>query len=284
MAKPGSKTIIQKMSLNKIKLSRNSRAAISRDELEGLMQSIKTVGLLQPIGVVKSATGGYEICYGNRRYLACSKLGMSTIPVIIHSNKKEHEIDLKNLTENIQRRNISLAEAGRYIDLLNKDGLSLREIAVRLGVSASYVESCRKCFVNVPKEFRDDLEIQTSNHKVAPGKIAMKSATKILSAVRTYRLDPEEAKSLFQAAKTDPRFTAENIEKYAASAKRGSKDPIGSVNPTKHVRCNLLFDEKDYNDLMVKYVNDGPFRSIPALLIAVLRGEKDIKIKIVGTF
>jgi ParB/RepB/Spo0J family partition protein len=168
---------IQVIPLNKIKLAKNSRMSVSSEELDGLMLSIKSVGLLQPIGVVKAGSG-YEVCYGNRRFLACSKLGLSKITAVVHTNKREFDRDIKNLTENIQRRNLSLAECGRYIEILSKEGLSSRECAARLGVSISYVKGCQTAYARVPKEFRDDLEIKVSSEKLAPGKISIKTAQK----------------------------------------------------------------------------------------------------------
>ena len=49
-----SEVAITNLSLNKIKLARNSRMSVTDEEIAGLMQSIKEVGLLQPIGVEKS--------------------------------------------------------------------------------------------------------------------------------------------------------------------------------------------------------------------------------------
>lgn len=258
MAK-GQSAGIQILPIKKIKLAKNSRMSVSAEELDGLMQSIKSVGLLQPIGVTKNGSG-YEICYGNRRFLACSKLGLSKIACVVHESKKAFDSDIKNLTENIQRRNISLAEAGRYVELLNKDGLTLREIAVRLGVSAGYVESCRKAYSEVPKEFRDDLEIKVSNEKLQPGKISMKAAQAILSAAKTFRLEKDDVKLLFRAAKADDRFTIENVPKYAAALKAGKKNFTKEVSPIKHVRVQFTVTEDHWNELEKKYVHEGPLK------------------------
>lgn len=279
---PMGKTVtIENLPIGKIKLQKNSRLNISDEELAGLMQSIKEVGLLQPIGVVKKASG-FEICYGNRRWLACSKLGMKRVPAVVHTNKNEVEGDLQNLTENIQRRNISLAEAGRYMEILNGSGLSMAEIAVRLGVSKSYVESCLNAYRNVPQEFRNDLEVRAVNdRKRKPGKISITVANAIISAAKSYNLPSEQKAILFKAAKSDDKFAKENIPQYASALKQGKKDPIKSVNKLQPIRVQFFMEERHKEDLMKKYVYDGPFKSLNGLMVAILKGEKLVKVNIV---
>lgn len=282
MAK-NSQVEVQNLPLNKIKLGRNSRISVSTEELDGLMQSIKETGLLQPIGVVRSGAG-FEICYGNRRFLACSKLGLHRIPAIIHEKKREHDLDLKNLTENIQRRNISLSEVGRFLDLLKKDGLSNAEAAVRLGVSKNYVASCAVAYNEVPKEFRDDLEVQVGKHndrKRVPGKISVKIANEITSICKRLNLDQSQKRALFGAAKNEERFTFENISKYAVALKRGKEDFLDSVEPVKRISVNFFITEKHKHELEKKFVDEGPFNSVTALCLAILRGEKSIKVDVI---
>ncbi len=279
---PESRVVIKEVPIKSIKLAKNSRLNISDDEISGLMQSIKKTGLLQPIGVFKSKTNtGYEICYGNRRFLACSKLGMSKVPAIIHVNKTDAENDLKNLTENLQRRNISLTEAGRYIEILKNDNLSLAEIAVRLGVSVNYVKDCLTAFQKVPKEFRKDLDVRTTmDKKRVPGKISINSARSIVSATATYRLDAEQEKILYNAAKSKDKFNYKNIEKYAAAVKSGSQNPVEDVPHLKHMNVQFWLSEDDAETLYKKHIVKGPFKSLNGLFVAILKGEKSERIKI----
>ncbi len=126
----GQKVEIKELPMNKIKIGRNSRMSVSKEDLSGLMQSINSTGLLEPIGVIKAKTGdSYQIAYGNRRFMAFSKLGLHSIPAVIHEYKNENDVDVKNLAENVQRRNISLAEIGRYASILEGEGLGKKGIS-----------------------------------------------------------------------------------------------------------------------------------------------------------
>ena len=52
------------------------------EEMEQLVESIQMNGVLNPL-IVTPRRGGYEIVSGHRRYAACQKLGVETIPVIV---------------------------------------------------------------------------------------------------------------------------------------------------------------------------------------------------------
>ncbi len=275
----GQSVVIKELPLNKIKLSRNSRLGNSGEDLSGLMQSINSTGLLEPIGVVETKDGkGYEIAYGNRRFMAFSKLGLHSIPCIIHKRRNDNDVDVKNLTENVQRRNISLAEIGRYASILEGEGLGKKELAVRMGVPVNYIESCLEAFKEVPKEYREDLETNMHSKKKTPGKISIHAARTIINATKSSGVTKAQTKSLFEAAKSDERFTPENVTKYVAAIKRGAKDPIGDIKPVKKVGLNMLIDEGHYEKLMRQYVYDGPFNSFTALVKAVCRGQKQVVI------
>lgn len=275
----GQDVVIKELPMNKIKLGRNCRLSTSEEDLSGLMQSINSIGLLEPIGVVEGKDGkSWEIAYGNRRFMAFTKLGLHSIPAVIHKRRNDNDVDIKNLAENVQRRSISLAEIGRYAALLEGEGLNKKELAIRLGTSLNYVDSCLAAWQGVPKEFRDDISPQLGGAKLEAGKISINAAKAILAVERKFDLNKKDKTILFKAAKEDSRFRAEDVNKYAASIKRGAKDPIGTVRPTKTLAFKFMMDEASYDSLMKKHVEEGPFKSFTALVKAVLRGQKQVVI------
>ena len=265
------------VSLNKIKIGENSRLAAA-EGLEGLMESMKETGLLEPIGVTKAGTK-YTVLYGNRRFLAASKLGWAKIPAVVVSGLDEKSIRIANLAENIQRRDISIAEAGRYFAALMEDGLTKKEISVRLGVANKYVDDCVKAFQEVPEKFRADLDQQTKTRRVRPGKISISTARKLLSSRRNYKLTKKEIEALFEAAKTKPSFRPENVGKYVAQLRSGNKNFTEVENPVRHMAINFVMDQDEYESITDQWVTNGPFQSVSGVLLAVLRGEKAIKVK-----
>lgn len=270
---------IKELPMNKIQLGRNSRMQIRNEDLSALMQSINSIGLLEPIGVVETKDRkGWEVAYGNRRYMAFSRLGLHSIPCVIRTRRNDHDIDVQNLAENVQRKNISLAEVGRYAKLLAKEGLGVKELAVRLGASENYINSAITAFEEVPEKFRNDLQMQTTGKKPDPGKISISAARAIVNAQKAYGMTRAMQNVLFTAAKENPKFNEQSVPAYAAAIKRGEKDPIGSVTPIKTLTFRFLLNEDEYENLIKKHVSDGPFNSFTALVKAVCRGQKAVKI------
>jgi ParB/RepB/Spo0J family partition protein len=107
--------------------------------IEELAQSVSEIGLLQPILVAVDGER-FELVFGHRRYLACQKLGLSTIRSIIRV-MTQAEIGVARATENINRADLSpLEEAATYKNLIDEYGLTLEQVAQKMGKSAGTIK------------------------------------------------------------------------------------------------------------------------------------------------
>ena len=105
--------------------------------VEDLADSIKKIGLLQPI-VVRTTEGseGFEIVAGNRRYSACRQLGWRKITchIVELDDKGAFEIAL---AENVQRQTLNPVEEGlafrKYVNEFGWGGVS--ELAQKISES-----------------------------------------------------------------------------------------------------------------------------------------------------
>lgn len=115
------------------------RKTFDDEALTELADSIKQVGLIQPMVVRKTVTG-YELVAGERRLRACKLLGMKEVPCIVEDAMVEQESAMVALIENLQRENLHyLEEAECYAQLIATYGLTQEELAARLGKSQSAV-------------------------------------------------------------------------------------------------------------------------------------------------
>ncbi|MEK0317922.1 ParB/RepB/Spo0J family partition protein [Cohnella sp. 56] len=122
------------------------RYRFGEESLQELVNSIGEIGLLSPIKVRKADGGRYTIIYGNRRYLACSKLGRETIPCIVSEATDETEIYLEQVAENLTREGFTPIEEGEaFHKLLNdpKFASSVKFLAGKLGKPEAYIKN--KC-------------------------------------------------------------------------------------------------------------------------------------------
>ena len=96
------------ISLDKIDISSlNVRKVNLEEKLEELAESIKAIGVQQPIMVFKKPDGRYELIIGQRRYLACKKIGKKTIPAVITDVKGKTDALIKSFSENIHRLDLA---------------------------------------------------------------------------------------------------------------------------------------------------------------------------------
>lgn len=121
---------------------RQPRRVFDEDDLAELVESIRIVGLLQPIVVTPDPDGaGYLLVAGERRWRAVQALGMDRVPAVIRST---HEGDLLRdaLLENLHRAALNpLEEASAYHQLLEDFGCTKEELASRIGRSRPHVSN-----------------------------------------------------------------------------------------------------------------------------------------------
>ena len=103
--------------------------------LEELANSIKQLGLVQPITLRQLDEHKFQIIAGERRWRASQLAGLTAIPAYIRTIKDENVMELA-LVENIQREDLNAIEiALAYEHLQEKSGLTQEKIAARVGKS-----------------------------------------------------------------------------------------------------------------------------------------------------
>ena len=120
---------------------RQPRAAFDERALEELAQSLREVGLLQPILVRPIGDRQYEIIAGERRFRAARLAGLEEIPAILR-HTDDAALLTEALIENVHRADLNpLEEAAALQQLLDDFALTHEELARRLGKSRSAVSN-----------------------------------------------------------------------------------------------------------------------------------------------
>lgn len=130
---------IRYIDVNKIVRNENQpRSEFDSESLDELAQSIKEVGLIQPILLMKDGDI-YRIIAGERRYRASKIAGLKKIPSIVRNSDVEIA-DKIALIENIQREDLNpVDEANSYKNLIDKYDLTQEEMGKVVGKSRSYI-------------------------------------------------------------------------------------------------------------------------------------------------
>ena len=101
--------------------------------LRELSQSIKELGLIQPITVRKVSAQKYQIISGERRFRASHMAGLEEVPVYVRTANDQNMLELA-LVENIQRENLNAIEVAiSYKRLMQECSLSTEKLAERVG-------------------------------------------------------------------------------------------------------------------------------------------------------
>ena len=117
------------------------REHFDEDALSSLAESIRAVGVLQPILVRPLGEGEYELVAGERRWRAARRVGLVTIPALIHATDDSAALE-HALVENLHRDDLNaLEEAAAYQQLIEDFGLTHDEVATRVGRSRATVSN-----------------------------------------------------------------------------------------------------------------------------------------------
>ena len=112
------------------------RNHFDEESLASLADSIKEVGLLQPVLVRELADESetYELIAGERRWRAARRAGLQTIPVLVQHAADDRSSLEQALVENLHRDDLNaLEEAAAYQQLIDEFGLTHEQVATRMG-------------------------------------------------------------------------------------------------------------------------------------------------------
>ena len=153
--------------------------------LKELADSLKEQGLLQPVLVVRSPGGGFELISGERRVRAAQSLGWQRIPAIIKVATAQEMAEWA-IIENVQRDDLNpLEEARSYKRLIDEFTLTQEQVAQKVGRERATV-------ANSLRLLRLPAEVQALVEK---GELQMGHARALLAIA-----SPEAQKALGQKA------------------------------------------------------------------------------------
>lgn len=117
------------------------RKVFNEEEIQGLAESIKENGLINPI-TLREKDGKYQIISGERRFRAFKFLNRSKVPALVLQNIADSKMLELTLVENIQRADLNAIEIARsYKKLIFDLNIKQEELALRVGKSRSTISN-----------------------------------------------------------------------------------------------------------------------------------------------
>jgi ParB family chromosome partitioning protein len=205
-----------KLPLDEIDVSlSNARKTNLEEGIDELAKSIEEIGIQQPVVVFKKKDGRYELIIGQRRYLACIKLGLREIPALITTVKNATDAAIKSFSENIHRLDLDYQDKMQVTLLLLNELGTVKKVADHLGLNPQTVrnylgyagvEEDIKKMVDEGKLSATTALLITKN--VSDKKQALDIAKKVKEIPRA-----EDRKKLIYVAKENPDKTASEVIK-----------------------------------------------------------------------
>lgn len=134
---------INEVPLSKIQANPNQpRREFSPESLQELADSIRQIGIIQPITLRQMEDDTYQIIAGERRWRASQMAGLATIPAYVRTANDENMMQMA-LVENIQREDLNAIEiALAYQNLIEQYNLTQDRLAEMVGKKRATVANC----------------------------------------------------------------------------------------------------------------------------------------------
>ena len=208
-------TNINKLSITDLVRNKlQPRKNFDKENLEGLTNSIRERGIIQPIIVRESENNKnkYEIITGERRWIAAQNAGLHDVPVVITEAN-----DLKSLefaiVENVQRHDLNpIEEANGYQKLIGQFKYDHEKVAKFIGKSRSHISNCLR-LLTLPKEVIELIETNKLSQGHAKVLVGLENALFVAKKIVEKKLSVRQAENLVRVFKT------KKVPKYI------SKDP-----------------------------------------------------------
>jgi ParB family chromosome partitioning protein len=235
---------------------RQPRRRFEPDAASGLAESVRRQGVIQPLLVRPRGVGGYEIVAGERRWRAAREAGRATVPAVVRA-ADDRETLLLGLVENVAREQLTpIEEARAYAVLIDEFGLSLGEVAERVGRSKPSVSN-RIRLLELPDDVLGMVERGQLSEGHARAVLAVpdhegrrRLAREIVRRGLSVRAAEQRAK--WAGARQRPRTRAARVDPALAERVRGAVEQLTGWNArVVPGRIELPFaDEHDLAELV----------------------------------
>ncbi|MBD5092131.1 MAG: ParB/RepB/Spo0J family partition protein [Clostridiales bacterium] len=243
------------------------RKTFDEESLQSMANSIAMYGVLQPILLIKTDEGRYQIIAGERRFRASLKAGLKAIPAIIKELTPQ-QIQEISLIENLHRENLNAIEAAEGIrELMENYGLTQEEVAGRIGKSRPYVTNTLR-LLQLPEEVME---------MVKTGKLSPGHARTILPVdnkeklIEFAKLSCEEGISVRDMERIVQNYL--NAPKNTATAQKRKKEVLPLEFKTFVNDMKRLFSTKvvlkrngDKGRIIIDYFNNDDLERIHAIM------------------
>ncbi len=264
----GSSTI-NEIPLEQIEVNPNQpRRNFSEETLSELADSIRQIGIIQPVTLHQISPDKYMIIAGERRWRAAQMAGMTSIPAYIKTLSDASIMEMA-LVENIQREDLNVIEVAlAYQQLMEQDGMTQEKVAQRVGKNRTVVTNTLR-LLRLPAEVQMALQKRDIDMGHARALLAIESPSE---QVKVFRDTIKYGYSVRQVEKIAQQLKlGENVKAGKLKLSRGAlpekyisaKDSIRNILGTK---VQIACAKNGKGKITISFDSDASFDNIIAKL------------------
>ena len=194
------------------------RTQFDDEALQELADSIRQLGVIQPITVKRGEDGKYIIISGERRWRASQMVGLKSLPVYVREVDDEN-LHAMALVENIQRQDLNAIEIALGMKrLIEECGLTQEAMADKVGKKRSTVSNYMR-LLNLPDQVQLALKegIITMGHAKAIAGVEADKQLRVLNRCINKSLSVRQAEELARKIAQGPAVITTTDEEYPES-------------------------------------------------------------------
>lgn len=236
------------------------RTYFDEEALTELANSIKELGVIQPITVRKLEGNKFQLVSGERRFRASKLIGNKTVPAYIRIANDQEMLEMA-LVENIQRKNLDPIEVAlSYQRLIDEIQLTQEQLSVRVGKKRSTVTNYLRLLKLDPiiqTGMRDGfismghgralINVDSTDNqldiysRILKGKLSVRQTEELVKNLKEGNTSSKKKKQI-------PTFVSNNIENL--NSYFGNKVDV-SVNSKGKGKLSIPFkSEEDFNRII----------------------------------
>lgn len=240
------------------------RKVFNEEEIQGLAESIKENGLINPI-TLREKDGKYQIISGERRFRAFKFLNRDRVPALVLENIADSKMLELTLVENIQRADLNAIEVARsYKKLIYDLNIKQEELANRVGKSRSTISNSMRIL---------DLSENIQN-LVLESKISEGHARTILS------LDNENEREEFAKEIVEKGYSVRECERIVKERKNNISNDHNTSNNEENIENQNEVKKENKKDPNIKKLENDLEKIFSTKVNVIDKNGKEGKIVI----
>ncbi len=242
------------------------RKEFDKEALDELADSIKELGIIQPITVKKLKNGNFQLISGERRYRASKIAGRTSIIAFIREANDQGLLEMA-LVENIQREDLNSVEvAVTYQRLMDECSLTQEKLSERVGKKRATIANYLR-LLKLPAEIQVGVRDKKISMGHAKAVISIENPdiqTKVFYRIINEGLSVRNTEAIVREINYPVR--KENTKSNKIQLPKAYLNVRNSLNKLLDTKVDLKKNENGKGSIMISFNSEDEFNRITSIL------------------